>query len=168
MSKQWRSPGIVLIDSSAFATPFVTDDDHIVDRCAWLAYEVLKWLPGADVLFVFPPDVALSLWSRGIQGRLAYIGVRPTTKPAIVADGLRTRIMWHVFADAEGRSGRYEFGIHADRVRKFPIPLGEVVPWETIANAVIEHAAIMAIPSRTGDKPRDFDSYGIPEDEEPF
>lgn len=155
-----RLPGLVVIESSAFATPFLADDDHVVDVCAWLSYEVSKWLPGAETIICFPPDTVLSNWARGIQQRLAYIGVRTSTRDRIASDRLRTRMLWHAVAENE-RVERLRLELAADREHRFQIRLGEMVEVEVIAASVIEHAAIVAFPTGV------YDDEVLP-DEEPF
>lgn len=156
-----RSAGLVVIESSAFASPFV-DADQGVDGAAWLDYEVRKWLPGGSMIVCFPPDDALSNWSRAVQQRLAYIGVRTSNREAIRLDRLRTRMLWHVHSDHE-QAVRYRLDVAADRHHRLHVPLGEVVSWEKIAKLVAEYAALLAFPD-TPDEP----ASAPMRDEEPF
>lgn len=140
-----RSVGLVVIESSACSSPF-EDIDHVVDRCAWLAYEIKKWLPGGDMIVSFPPDDALSDWARSVQSRLAYIGVRTSTRRGIRLDRLRTRMLWHLHS-AHEQAARYRLDVIADRHHRIHVPITEVVPWERVAQGVAEYAALMAYPS---------------------
>lgn len=139
-----RSVGLLVVESSAFSSPF-EDIDHVVDRCAWLDYEVRKWLPGGDMIALFPPDDALSDWARSAQGRLAYIGVRTSTRRGIRLDRLRTRMLWHLHS-AHEQASRYRLDVAADRYHRIHVPITEVVPWERVATNVAEYAALMAFP----------------------
>lgn len=155
-----RSVGLVVIESSAFSSPF-EDIDHVVDGAAWLDYEIKKWLPGAGMIVLFPPDDALSEWARSVQDRLQYIGVRTSTRHGIRLDRLRTRMLWHLHADHE-QAARYRLDVVADRYHRIHVPISEVVSWERIATNVAEYAALLAFPTTPVEPPL------ILEDEEPF
>lgn len=162
------SVGLLLIESSAFSTPLGVDDDHVVDGCAWLAEEVRKWLPGGEVAIVFPTDDELTPWARGIRGRLSYIGVPTSDKDRLAAEPRRTRMLWHVHADHSSRAEDYRFTVRPDRVDSVVVPLGEIVPWQTVASRVIEYASVMGVHSTYDTKLQDFDAFGVAQDEEPF
>ena len=155
-----RSVGLLVIESSAFSSPFA-DVDHVVDGAAWLDYEVKKWLPGGDTIVLFPPDDALSDWARSVQGRLQYIGVRTSTRRGIRLDRLRTRMLWHLHS-AHEQAARYRLDVVADRYHRIHVPITEVVSWERVAQGVAEYAALMAFPN-TPEEP----TLAL-EDEEPF
>jgi len=158
-----RSLGLLLVASSAFSTPLAVGDDHVVDGCAWLAEEMRKWLPGGEVVVVFPPDSELTPWARGIQARLSYIGILISDKKLLAAEPRRT-----------GRCGSstQTSALPAtttasrcpDRVDTV-VPLGEIIPWEAVASRVVEYAGVMSA-SSSGN--RNFDSYGLAEDVELF
>lgn len=160
-----RSVGVLLVESSAFSTPLGVDDDHVVDGCAWLAEEVRKWLPGGEMVVVFPPDSELTPWARGVQARLHYIGVPTSDKDRLAAEPRRTRMLWFVHADLGASEDDYRFSVRPDRVDSVVVPLGEIIPWQTVASRVVEYAGVMSA-SSSGN--RDFDSYGLAEDVEPF
>lgn len=160
-----RSVGLLLVESSAFSTPLDVDDDHVVDGCAWLAEEVRRWLPGGEVVVVFPPDSELTPWARGVQARLQYIGVPTGDRDRLAADPRRTRMLFHVHADLSSRAEDFRFSVRPDRVVSVVVPLGEIIPWETVASRVVEYAGVMST-SSSGN--RDFDTYGLAEDVEPF
>lgn len=170
MTKPRRSIGLLLIESSAFASPFTIDDDHVVDGLAWLHEQLRRWLPGGEMTVVFPDDGVLSPWSRGIQARLHYVGVPTTSREGLAGDPRRTRMLWHVHSDGSSNDEDFRFSVRPDRVREVVVPLGEVVPWEVVANLVVEYAGVMSTRSTFDDsKLRDFDTYGLAEDEpEPF
>jgi len=163
-----RSVGLLLIESSAFSTPLGVDDDHVVDGCAWLAEEVRKWLPGGEIVVVFPPDAELTPWARGIQARLQFVGVPTSDKDRLAAEPRRTRMLWHVHADLSSRAEVFRFTVRPDRVDSVVVPLGEIIPWQTVASRVVEYAGVMSARSTYGTKLQDFDLFGVALDVEPF
>ncbi len=142
-----RVPEVLLIESGAFASPFA-EPEVIVERAEWLTLELHKWLPELVVALVFPPAEVISPYLRRLRLDLDVQGVHVVTRVqsyvGLRRQRQRTRQLWEVRGVSARPEGLLPFSLVADRRRRFDVPLGEVVDWESVAASVIEYAAVMA------------------------
>lgn len=146
-----RIAEVVLIESSAFDSPFV-DPHEVVEGAREFCAELRKWLPEINVIFVFPRAEIISPYLRELRTHLDLVGVRVATRVSKDDDSRRdrhrTRQLWEV-RGVGSPGGRPPFHLQPDRRRVFDVALGKIVDWQAVADAVIQYAALMAIPVGT-------------------
>ncbi|WP_298038924.1 hypothetical protein [uncultured Microbacterium sp.] len=146
-----RIAEVVLIESSAFDSPFA-DPHEVVEGAREFVIELQKWLPEINVVLVFPRAEVISPYLRDLRTHLDLVGVRVATRVSkddlSHRERMRTRQLWEV-RGVGSPGGRLPFHPQPDRRRVFDVALGKVVNWQTVADAVIQYAAVMAIPVGT-------------------
>ena len=146
-----RIAEVVTVESSAFDSPFV-DPHEIVEGAREFDAELRKWLPEINVIFVFPRAEVISPYLRELRTHLDLVGVRVATRVSkddlSHRERMRTRQLWEV-RGVGSPGGRLPFHLQPDRRRCFDVTLGKIVDWKVVADAVIEYAAVMAIPVGT-------------------
>ena len=139
---------VVIVEASAFDSPFA-EPHEIVEGAREFVAELKKWLPEINVMLVFPRAEVISPYLRELRAHLDLVGVRVATRVSKNDDShserLRTRQLWEV-RGVGSPGGRLPFHLQPDRRRVFDVALGKVVDWQIIADAVIQYAAVMAIP----------------------
>lgn len=136
-----RFAGALIIDSAVLANPLL-DADSVVDRTAWLAYEIRKWIPGAQTLIAAPWDDTSSSYALWISARCVGVGVE-TVRVAPGVPVERSRYVWHLVSEM---SPAARMPMRADRVRRFVVPIEDEPPWDAVHRALVEYGALMAFP----------------------
>lgn len=137
----------VIVECSTFLSPLSDHLDVLSDAVA-LHQDVASWLPDAQVIWLFTKDTALSTYGKWVRARMDVEGLRVSSRGYSVTERQRTRMLWHVRSDGLSRpEGRFEYDLHADRVREFIVEVGDKFDGRLIADEVAAYKALMSFPS---------------------
>lgn len=139
-----RLPETLVIDAAVILNPLL-DEDLVLNEAWRLADHTRKWIPFARTVIVVPREGVLSPHAQSILGRCAHVRIEVIEAGDSVG---RTRQVWHLVSEATSEA---PLPMRADRGHRFTAPLDGEVPWREVRDAIVQYAAIVAIPRGSED-----------------